>query len=397
MITNPYKNIGSAIRQNATTHEHICSNTIGHEWHQQRLENLINRGNDIVCGVNYQPAVPTYPLSGFTHKYKAFKSWDDLTIVEKEFSAYYEDFVKADGQLCKINDVVQLPNAEHAWFKLPTGKVNGGLHINLVGSMYGEPASEIPSGWENAPSGSNLGQWRIDHPLYTLKELLQLSKDSALFGNLFGTLNHPGYTNLSIEDALMVMKVADEVGDCIHAVEVYNNGDSISQHEHNEYIYDALLSAGYKLNCVCVVDWPDSFAANPYNKEGDNKGTNCLLLPSNYNSLSYANKQLAAIEAFRNGSYYGTGKSSFALIDANVSGNIITLEFDQKCDEIIFVTDGIKNSIANVQKVSVALDADCKYARFVAKRGTDFIYTNPFYNDSNQIPMSRKMAILMDW
>lgn len=393
MITNPYRNILSAFRQNMTTHEHISGNTVDHAWHQQRLQDLINRGNNIVAGVNYQPAVPTYPLSGFTHKYKAFKSWDDLTIIDKEFSAYYEDFVKNNGELCKIADVVQLPNAEHAWFRLPSGKVNGGLHINLVGSMYGEPASEIPTNWNGTPE--DLYQWRLEHPLYTLQELFQLSKNSALLGDLFGTLNHPGYTGLSLSDAISVMKVAEEVGDVIHAVEIYNNGDSKNQHAINENIYDGLLMSGYKLNCVAVVDWPNSFADDPYNADRDNKGTNVILLPNNYNALSYTEKQKSIMTALRNGAYYSTGLASFSIVNVSVDGSIISIEFDQQCNEIECVVDGLKRYYYNTSKVVFGLRSSDRYVRFKATKGKDFIYTNPFFNENVKQQMSsiKKMAI----
>lgn len=395
MIANPYKDISSAFRQKMTTHEHICGNTVDHAWHQQRLQDLINRGNDIVAGVNYQPAVPTYPLTGFSHKYKAFKAWDDLTVVDKEFSAYYEDFVKDNGDICRIADVVALPNAEHAWFRLPSGKVNGGLHINLVGSMYGEPASEIPTNWEGR--SEDLYQWRLDHPLYTLKELLQLSKESALFGTLFGTLNHPGYTGLSVADAISVMKVADEVGDVIHAVEIYNNGDSKKQHAINESVFDGLLMAGYKLNCVSVVDWSNSFASDAYNTDGDNKGTNVLLLPNNYESLAYADKQKSVMSALRNGAYYATGLASFSIENISVDGNVISVEFDAPCDNIECVIDGLKTHYYNTKKVTIGLGKDKKYVRFKATKGTDFIYTNPFFNLDIQKGVSNyKKMIVFD-
>lgn len=401
-ISNPYINIRNKVRHITISHEHIPD--------QRRLEEAINRGVDILCASHYIPSVPYMPINNIASDYEDWefvKDGDGNILYEVDGSGNiktktmwgqtykipqlnrvtkvyrdtsFHDFEKEDGTMSDIANMVQLPNSEHAFFTLKDGSIDGSLHLNYIGSFWGDAV--------NAPLGSDLTQYNEENgysltsgkfhqlfPLWSLSEEITNAKNDLMFeGKCFGTINHPGFTNLSFLRFEEVMKTG---GGLFKAIEVYNQTDTDSQRKYNGPFYDKVLMKGYRLWCLVVKDWgkgstrPDDYP--------NNVGSNLLYLDSSYENKTVNEKAEMALDAYIAGSFAGIGLGTIYISDVVVSGNNVSIFFNVTADKIIVDIDGNRREITSTNSVTVSLSPMNTFVRFEAYKDDDFVYTQPFF------------------
>lgn len=440
-IVNPYVNVNfaTAIRKKAISHEHISGgpNGAGHgeiKLYLQRCCGLATadgaeagRGIDIVCGVNYMPAVPSYPLTGTSsetlHTWRDVVSATNTNLTDKYVTidfAYNEGDafnIYKNGILVKsvklsydLSSLISLPNAEHAYAAFDENKsiMCPSIHINIIGNMWGEPSARKPDGFDERTMGS-MSDWRPNHILYTWRDIFNNSRENALFTDsnsnpkLFGTINHLGWTfandaNLTYERIKEVIDLSDGI---IKATEIWTNGGdgTLNQLNANKYYYDRLLCDGYRLNCVAVVDW--QIVDKPLNEQREShsylifndtvyteRGCNVLLLPTNYESLTKSKKEELALDSYIAGEYYASGLGELGITNVVVGNDYVEITFSETCDYIETVIDGETTITHNQNKARAYFSNNTKYARFYARTSHDFVYSNPFFNNDYGKPPS---------
>ena len=332
-IENPYsgKDFESVIRIISTTHEHVTS--------QRSLEDYINRGIEVLSISNYSPAVPVFPITGFSRDYvdcQLERESDGTIIYDKDKNGVvkttiidntlykvpklkrvtktvvggFTDFTKPDGELTDLSAMPQLPNAEHTHYYWPkeTG-LTATNHVNFVGTLWADVCNgedEI-SGLEdyNQENGYNLSSvgLRSLFPIWSITEMLDSVRNNLLFpGKVFGTINHPGYSGIEDRYIDAYMKYGRDV---FKGMEIYNNSDTENVKKANIEIYDRALIRGHRLWCVAANDWgnlkPDQ---SNYPK---NRGCCVAYIDNNYSILSVNKKAEAVLDSFINGCFTAAG------------------------------------------------------------------------------------------
>ena len=372
-IENPYASLNaSRLRIKAHSHEHITS--------QERLESCLNRGIEVLCAVNYQPSAPSVPISGWSATYLDFVSTTDLTIAPRTFTGGFSNFVNNKGQYVDLDSLVQLPNCEKAYV------IGSPLHANFIGSWWADPGISALPGL--AP-GDHPSVFRGPNRLHTWADMFHNIRRNLQFeGKCFGTINHPEQSLAEIEAYVR------GAGDLCKGVEIFSQFFSKSMQEHFRYeIYDMLLMRGYKLWGVSVVDWAGT--RDPESGVNHDRGCNVLLIDPSYSSKNLTAKAEMALDAYIDGSFYGSGLGTFDLVSADVNNNIVSVVFSENVDKIVIDIDGRLQTVINTNTASANLIERNTFVRFEAYKGDDFIYTNPFFVKKKSSGR-RKMYALWD-
>lgn len=377
MITlNPYRNIDFAqcVTLVSNTHEHI--------YNQQLLENCYNRGVRNINLLHYQPSAPQKFTPNYQVAYIDYTSATDLTKTTKlSPKRNYNDFVDKDGNNIDLSDIVVLPNCEHVNIIGYTYM----LHTNYLGSTFADP------GWQKQTGDEQSGvQWRIQHPILTDAELFAGVRANLPFEKVFGTFNHPmDGMNGSYSQQEQFIRNSDGL---IQAMEVFNRGYSPSVNQSFEDCYDHFLNKGYKLWATAVVDWQGDgtqFYANDL-------GANVLLLPSNYNNLTYIQKQNAILDAYIAGQYFPVGIGKLLITNIEESGDNVRFTFNKPANAIYCLYDGNKTFVAsNTSVVVINTKKASKYVRIKALGdNNEFIFSNPIFVKNNVSNTINKFKVL---
>ena len=411
VILNPYEGIASKVRQNAISHEHMSGIHA-----QEKLEKAINDGVDIICTSNYTPGVPVYPLQGFSHQYVewefvkdgngniVYEKYDDGTIktiltrdnrefkvpalkrVVKTLTGSFSNFTKKSGDECIIADLVQLPNAEHTQYTIARKWPGNGMHINLIGTTWAESVNGDPSNTQLVADiaqycqengyNMNMTGFHALFGLWTIQDMLVHAQYNYLFeGEIFGTINHPGFSGMKSWYVDELMKAGPNI---FKAMEVYNNGETPTQAEYSISFYDKTLMRGYKLWCLAVDDWGNpNHEYNPNNPE--RRGCNRMYLPADYNSMGMSSKRKTVLEAYINGSFAAAGYGTIDLQNVLVTKGNVTVSFNKVPDRTVIDIDGVRTEGGAVQTLRATATADNTFIRFEAYKGDDFLFTQPFY------------------
>ena len=361
VLHNPYQNI------DFSNCKKVLSNTHEHIYEQERLEWCYNKGIRNINLLHYKPAAPQKFEDGYSVDFQDYTSINDLTIITKHSGDYlptspYHDFIDKDGNEVHLSDIVVLPNCEHTNIR----GYNYWVHSNFLGSEFAEPADlDMPGGVYGD---------RANYKILNDEQLFEGVTTHRPFGKTFGTLNHPADSRTNLDDEERF--VARSCG-LINAVEVFNGdygGVDAEINRNCEAFYDRLLKKGYELWCVAVPDW----ANIGYSMD---LGMNMLLLPSNYDSLIYVEKQNAILDAYIAGHFFAVGVGGLSITNILQDDDNITFVFNKNAAEIYGIFDGNSKLIGtNVSQVTVNPLYASKYFRLKAiDSNGDFIYSNPMF------------------
>ena len=296
-IVNPYEGIDfhTASRVKAISHEHI--------FKKSQVKYAYDRGIRYFACVNYLPACPSYPLSGWSYEYEDYVSPTDLTLTKFTYSGSIPSFVDKDGNEINTDDLVQLPNAEHAFYKNTSG-----AHFNVLGSLFGECSNggRKTGEWSTESLGTKVSKWYLNHPKWDIKDINRqyLDPSKQLFpGKVFGTINHN--TSLSA-----VKKLLNECPGVFKAVEIVNQGSSERRWEAFRDVWDALLKEGRRIWGTSVVDWQ---VKGPDGKP--RLGACNVLLIEDYESHTNLEKAEMGLDAYISGCYIPSGLANNDVLD----------------------------------------------------------------------------------
>lgn len=406
-IINPYEGIefGTAQRVNSITHEHI--------FDSEKLKAAYDRGIRHFCNLHYLPAVPRYPISNFYYKVVdgvpspwLYKDWadpanNDFTLVDTAFIGTIADFEDINGNLIHVDDIPQIPNAEHTHFIRQT--ING---VNSPYPHFSTPGSLLP----DAGNGNGIAiEYRNQYPTMPKEQIHDFcANENLLFENkVFGTINHCSEVNLIIE-------MFRDYAPLFKAMELSNTTSGKENSKLFRRAYDVVLSKGYRLWGVSVQDWQNSNAAD-WGIYYD-FGCNVLYVPDNYGSLpandfltidgkKYTNKHSpvytkaeAGLDAYIAGKFYASGFGRQKITSLNVNGNVVYFEVDGNPSEICAITNqGIIKGSGN--SLSVSIKEGDIFLRFEAyyynDDPIDFIFTQPIFVEDNE-DSSEQLLLLLD-
>lgn len=422
-IVNPYENIGSMVRHKAISHEHTYADGGSHL--ENKFQDCLNRGIDIFCGVSYQPSIPQYPVTGWewsyidwsfvldingnieyeldgegNKKYITTPSGDVLPVpqlirVTKTNQGEHHNFVLDSGEISDIANLVQLPNSEHAFFEYTDGIVHPGIHLNFIGSTWGEPVNGILENLDKYNEENNLnldyGSFRTDFPLWTIEQVFQNVRNNILYSNkVFGTINHPAYSYLTPANIINLLIMAP---DLFKGIEIYNNGDRPGGETENKRIYDEILLRGFKIWCVAVNDWGKASYTEP--TYPNNRGCNLMYLPTEYENATRTQKEEMALDAYIAGRFAASGYGTIDISSVNTTKDTIGIQFNDVMDRVVVDIDGNRQTINNISSASIKLKSSCTFARFEAYKDNDFLFTQPFFVTDKGLELD-KISILFD-
>lgn len=406
IIDNPYAGHDMSRTVLSNTHEHMVIHsgpdytsitTIDVNASKNRLQRAYGRGIRVFATSHYIPAVPAYPLDGFSSEYQNYTSKDDLTLITQQYSGSIES-ITVDGNTIPTNTLPQIANAEHPYIK--------GIreHFNILGLLWAEPGTKLA----NVAREKN---WKIDNALVTPEQLNALLEDETKwqFGSqyVFGTINH----NISvgwIKDALAACPRI------FKAMEIFNQGYSIGWNQQFRDAYDTVLREGYRIWCTAVVDWQYDWASwgyttaaeqaiwearfneltpeeqeqygdveHYYLEEGRpykfDRGANAVLVPENYDSLTPFNKAKEVVKSYIAGRYYLVGLGNYSInITRDINDIIFTLS--DLCPSVKVINGRESVTYTNVDTIVYHAKGTEKYVRLEAEwNDGDFIYTNPIW------------------
>lgn len=200
-MINPYKNV------NWESVEYIKSMSHMHATNQQRFEQALKDGYRHIAVTNYQPSVPTYPLSDF-----------------------YTDIPEG---------IIGCPNTEKVY------TLNSSVHFCSVGSFA------VGHGHTEGKSAT----WQQEFT--EIIDQLQFADGGGI------TLNHPGSEDLDKYSEFL------DFDDRVLGIEIYNGcGRKIEGKYHPRFytdFWDRILTSGRRCWGFAVVDWmlhPENFGSN---------------------------------------------------------------------------------------------------------------------------------------
>ena len=237
---------------------------------------------------------------------------------------------EGDGEEHNTDDFPQIPNAEHTLFR-PLG------HFNVLGSRASEPAWSL-----GAPNS-----FRYSNPLYGINDIATVFPNSSSFydNKLFGSQNH--------DASVAQYKQLQDKYPWFKGLEIYNNGMQRSDNASYLTSFHQLLNDGRTVFALAVCDWQGD-----YNGTSDvDGGTNVLYLPSDYASMSVANKSKAGMDAYMNGCFVASRFGSRHILDfsVNTASRTATFKVSDTAKELSLVFNGVKHTINNASEVTASI------------------------------------------
>ena len=367
IIVNPYEKIDfqTATRVKAISHEHIFS--------KSQLKYAYDRGIRFFACVNYFPACPSYPLSGWSYEFEDYVSPADLRLAKFSYEGSIPSFVDKDGNKIDTDDLVQLPNAEHAFYSN-----TGGMHFNVLGSLFGECTNGNHKGeeWSEDALGMRKGEWYNLHPKWDIKDIntQYLDQSKQLFkGKVFGTLNHTSSEKY-------VRKMLEKCPDVFKALEIVNQGSTESECAKFRNLWDKLLGDNIRIWGTSAIDWQVN---GPDGKP--RLGACNVLLIDNYDSQPNFKKAEMGLDAYLEGYYIPAGLADNDIVDFNVTNTSVRIEVTGNPSRIIVVTNRGKKEYDNTSVVDYTYGLKDSYVRFeIWYRDEeyslqDYLFTNPIF------------------
>lgn len=361
-IINPYSSVdfSSASRIKAISHEHI--------YNAQQLKIAYDRGIRYFACVNYFPACPSYPLSKWNYEYLDYVSPSDLTLTSFTYSGSIPSFIDKDGNVINTDDLVQLPNAEHAFYA-----ETGGRHFNVLGSLFGEctNGNRNTGEWSEEALGMRKGNWYAEHPKWTINDINKqyLNPSTQLFpGKIFGTINHS-------DNEQYTRKLLNTCPDVFKAIEIVNQESNSVTNDLYRELWDIFLSEGKRLWGTSVVDW-----------QNDNKLGACnVLLINDYENQTMIKKAEMGLDAYISGAYLPAGLADNDVINLYNDAESIHIQVTGQPTEMILVTNKEKQSFKGTNKIDYTIENDVNYVRFEVwyydedGQLKDYLFTNPIF------------------
>lgn len=169
-IINPYKNVNFSkdSRLKGITHEHIKT--------QDKFESAYNRGIRVFAITNYQPSVPTYPLSGASYQYEDFEDALTLNKITKTYTTTkFEDFTDSEGKRVQISDLIAIPNSE------VVNLTDFSHHSCYLGSMFCDVGWGVNSTVKNFPEDISTVKWRSPKKQTSYETIINGVSNNLLF------------------------------------------------------------------------------------------------------------------------------------------------------------------------------------------------------------------------
>ena len=367
IIINPYEGIDfqTASRVKSISHEHI--------FRQSQVKYAYDRGIRYFACVNYFPACPSYPLSGWSYEYEDYVSPTDLTLAKFTYTGSIPSFVDKDGNEINTDDLVQLPNAEHAFYSN-----TGNLHFNVLGSLFGECTNGNRTGseWSESALGMKKNKWYSEHPKWDISDINKQYMDGSeqLFkGKVFGTINHTSNHHYA-------SRLLDECPDVFKAVEIVNQGFTESTWKKYREMWDDLLRENKKVWGVSAIDWqvdgPD---------DTPRLGACNVLLIDNYEDHTNLEKAEMGLDAYIAGCFIPAGLADNDVVDFVVTNTSAKLQVTGHPTNIIVVTNRRESVFEGTNEVEYTYGWKDTFVRFEVwyrdEEGTlqDYLFTNPIF------------------
>lgn len=366
-IDNPYSGIDfqTASRVKAITHEHISN--------RDQVKTAYDRGIRYFACVNYFPACPSYPLSNWSYEYQDYVSPSDLRLETFVTSGSIVSFVDQAGNVVLTDSLVQLPNAEHAFYSNTSN-----LHFNVLGSVFGEctNGTRKKGEWSEESLGMKRNKWYSLHPKWDIKDINSqyLNNSNQLFpGKVFGTINHT-YNEKAVR------KMLEECPDVFKAIEIVNQGSTESDCRRFRDLWDTLLSEGKRIWGTSVIDWQ---SLGPDGKP--RLGACNVLMINDYDNQTILKKSELGLDAFISGTYFPAGLANYEVLDFSADTNSIRIRVSGKPSEIVIVTNRGRHAIKGKDFVEYQIEDRVTYIRFEvwykdsSGRILDYLFTNPVF------------------
>lgn len=231
-----------------------------------------------------------------------------------------------DGLVHNTDDFPQIPNAEHTTFE-------GLGHFNVIGSRTPEAAWSF---------GATI-DWRMAHRWLTIDDIATLFTPESSFydGKLFGTQNH--------NESLNQFRTLQDRYSFFKGFEVYNNGLSRAKNTSFMESFHTLLNEGREIYCLAVTDWQLECICSDVDG-----GTNVLYVPSNYDSLSVADKSKAGMDCYIGGKFIASRFGSKKVVDFSIDTDNDTAHFKVNgiAKTISLVFNGQRVSMSNTDEIT---------------------------------------------
>lgn len=367
VIVNPYEGIDfhTASRVKAISHEHI--------FKKSQVKYAYDRGIRYFACVNYLPACPSYPLSGWSYEYEDYVSPTDLTLTKFTYSGSIPSFIDKDGNEINTDDLVQLPNAEHICYSNTSGS-----HFNVLGSTFGECSygGRSTGEWSTESLGMKKTSWYSDHPKWDVTDINRqyLDPSNQLFpGKVFGTINHNRVYSV-------VKKMLNECPDVFKAIEIVNQGSSERRWKEFQDVWDDLLRDGRRIWGTSVVDWQVN---GPDGKP--RLGACNVLLIEDYEGQTNLKKSEMGLDAYIAGCYIPAGLADNDIIDFVVTNTSAKLQVTGQPTEMAVVSNRGRTIYESVNEIEYTYGWKDTYVRFEVwyrdEDGNlkDYLFTNPIF------------------
>lgn len=360
-IINPYAGIDfeRASRVKAVSHEHIFT--------EKQLKTAYDRGIRYFACVNYSPACPSYPLSNWSFTYQDYVSTTNLTLTSISYSGSIPSFIDKEGNTIYTDELVQLPNAEHAFY------AGVGAHFNVLGSLFGECTNGIrrQGEWSEESLGMRIGDWYNQHPKWDINDVNRqyLKESNQLFpGKVFGTINHT-------YDENNTRYLLDTCPEVFKAIEAYNQGSSASKNARFRKLWDSLLREGRHVWGTSAIDW-----------QKDNRLGACnVLLINNYEDQPLIKKAEMGLDAYIAGAFLAAGLADNDVISLYNDENSIHIQVSGNPTTMKLITNRGEKSFNKTNRIDYWIEDDVSYVRFEIwyydndSNLRDYLFTNPIF------------------
>ena len=366
-IYNPYSGIDfkTASRVKAISHEHINN--------KERLATAYNRGIRYFACVNYLPACPSYPLSNWQYEYQDYVSPTDLRLETITTSGSIVSFVDQNEDVVFTDSLVQLPNAEHAFYSNTYG-----LHFNVLGSLFGEctNGSRKQGEWSEKSLGMRRSKWYSLHPKWDIEDITTqyLNPSNQLFpGKVFGTINHT-YNEKA------VLRLLEVCPDVFKAIEIVNQGAMETTWEKYRNLWDKLLRKGIRIWGTSAIDWQ---SVGPDGKP--RLGACNVLLINDYENHTLLEKSELGLDAYISGAFIPAGLANNDILDFYADTDYIRVSVSGEPTETVIVTNQRKTVLERTNQIEYRIESNVTYVRFEfwykdsTGKVTDYLFTNPVF------------------